>query len=59
MVLGVSGQVGGLERAEVPSGVVETEEGAEGCYRVDKDQFNGLECEQTLGGGWSLECCSP
>ena len=29
--------MGGLEGVEVPSGVVETEEGAEGCFRVDKD----------------------
>ena len=58
-MLGLGAKVGGLEGVEVPSGVVETEEGAEGFFRVDKDRLNGHECEQTLGNCWRLECCSP
>ena len=55
-MLGVGGQVGGLEGVEVPSGVVETEEGAEGCFRVTRTNSMDMNVSKLweIAGAWSV-----
>ena len=55
-MLGLGAKVGGLEGVEVPSGVVETEEGAEGfsgLTRTDSTDMNVSKLWE-IAGGWSV-----